>query len=277
MMGKLKKTTRKLTPVWLLQVYHFLIAWASTLYYGFPSKKLVVIGVTGTKGKTTTVNYIARVLEKGGYAVASITSANTRILGKETLNATHMSMPGHGALQAFLYKALGAGCTHVVIEVTSEGLKLMRHKGIIFDIAVFTNLSPEHLPSHGNSFEEYKKAKTKLFRALRKSPKQLKNLPPTAIIANADSEHSTLYYAFPADVHISFGIEKGDIKAQIKESTLNGTTFTVDGATYMTALLGEFLVYNALAAIAVGRILRIPEETIRDGLVMSPIFQGEWK
>ena len=103
------------------------------------------------------------------------------------------------------------GCAHCVVETTSEGIKQYRNVGVYYDIAVFTNLSPEHLQAHGGSFENYKRIKGKMFEALSRHPRKIiggKKIE-TAIIANADSDHSAYYLGFPADKKITFGLHNG--------------------------------------------------------------------
>src|SRR6187455_3066970 len=104
------------------KVYHPLLSWTGALMYGFPSRKLVVIGVTGTKGKSTTVHLIARILEHAGHPVAAIGSLGYKIKDREWPNLLKMTMPGRWKIQRFLRQAADAGCTHVVMECPSEGL-----------------------------------------------------------------------------------------------------------------------------------------------------------
>ena len=123
---------------------------------------MIIIGVTGTKGKTSTVNFIHSVLSESGQKVGLISTANIKIGEKEFPNKYHMSMPGRFILQKFLREMKNAGCKYVTLEVTSEGIKQWRHLGLFLDVAVFTNLSPEHLASHGGSFAKYRETKTRI-------------------------------------------------------------------------------------------------------------------
>jgi len=146
----------------LAPAYHTLLAYSGALVYGLPSRKLKVIGVTGTKGKSTTVYLASRFLEAGGLSVAAVGSLGFKIKDKEWPNDLKMTMPGRWKLQSFLRRALRAGCTHVIMEVPSEGLAQGRHRGVRFDAAVFTGLHREHLQAHG-SYEAYRAAKELLF------------------------------------------------------------------------------------------------------------------
>ena len=142
--------------------YHWALAYLAALVYGFPSRKLKVIGVTGTKGKSSTVYFLSRILEGAGYKTAAISTIQFKIAEKEWPNSLKMTMPGRFAIQSFLAKAAKAGCQFVVLEVSSQGVLQNRHRFINFDTAVFTKLAPEHIEAHG-SFENYKKYKLKFF------------------------------------------------------------------------------------------------------------------
>lgn len=219
---------RKFTPLFLIGWYHFLLAFLGAFFYGFPGKKLIVIGVTGTNGKSTTVEMIARIFEEAGLKVASQSSIRFRIAGREVPNLFKMTMPGRFFIQKFLRQAVKASCQFAVLEVTSEGILQHRHRFINFNTAVFTNLTPEHIERHGG-FENYKKAKGKLFEAC-------KNIH----IINSDDPNGEYFLSFPA---------KNKIKYQMlgEQFSVNGELFSLD-----LKLLGKFNIYNAAAAIAVG-------------------------
>src|SRR3989344_5050376 len=162
----LKSKIKKLIPEDFISFYHLGLAALAAFYYGWPSKKMIVIGITGTKGKTSAANFIWSVLTAAGYKTGFIGTANIKIGDIEMLNKYHMTMPGRFVLQKLLKQMADAGCKFAVVETTSEGIKQWRHFGIIYDIAVFTNLTPEHLEAHGNNFEKYKETKGRLFKAL---------------------------------------------------------------------------------------------------------------
>src|SRR3989344_2872364 len=145
----------------LAPYYHAGLAHLGSILYGNPTKSMKVIGVTGTKGKSTTVYLISKIFQDAGQPVAAIGSLGFKIKDKEWPNTLKMTMPGRFKLQKFFYEAKKSGCKYVMLEVTSEGIKQKRHLGINFDCAVFTNLHKEHLESHG-SFENYYKAKQEL-------------------------------------------------------------------------------------------------------------------
>ncbi|MEA3344386.1 MAG: Mur ligase family protein, partial [Patescibacteria group bacterium] len=162
-----KRLIKKIIPYFLLDFYHYCLAFAGAFLYGFPSKKMIVIGITGTAGKSTTVEFVAKIFEQAGYETASFSSIKFKIGNNEQENDLKMTMPGRMKIQRFLRQALKSNCKYVVLEVTSEGIKQFRNKFIDFNIAIFTNLSPEHIESH-KGFENYRQAKLKLFKDTKK-------------------------------------------------------------------------------------------------------------
>lgn len=273
----LKSRIRKFVPESLILFYHHLNAILAALWFGNPTERMVVIGVTGTKGKTSTCNFLWSALSAGGLKVGLTGTANIRIGEHEELNRWHMSMPGAWALQRIFAKMEKAGCTHVIVETTSEGLKQYRHVGIAYDIGVFTNLTPEHLPSHGGSFEEYKKAKGKLFETIARRPEKMirgKKIP-TQIFIHHESPHAAYFSSFGADVTKTFGLDEGsDIQATHIESDVSGVAFEVDGAIFRLALPGVFNVVNALPSVAIGRSLGLSDTEIAHGLLTLGVIPG---
>jgi UDP-N-acetylmuramoyl-L-alanyl-D-glutamate--2,6-diaminopimelate ligase len=138
--------------------YHFFWAWVGASVRHHPSRKIFVIGVTGTKGKTTTLELVNAVLETAGKRTALLSSLRVKIGDESHKNQIGNSMPGHGYIQDFLKKAVHAGCGYALVEVTSQGVDLHRHRFIDWNIAAWTNIAPEHIEAHG-SFEKYRKAK----------------------------------------------------------------------------------------------------------------------
>jgi len=154
---------KNLIPQKAFKPYHYFMAFLGAVLFLFPSRKITVVGITGTSGKSTTVEYLCQILRTAGFKTASISSAAVRIGDKKEENRFGMTMPGRLKIQSFLKKSLKAGCKVAVIEVSSEGIKQFRHKFIRFEACVFTNLSPEHIESHGN-FENYRQAKAIFFK-----------------------------------------------------------------------------------------------------------------
>ncbi len=259
-----------------MRAYHRVRSFAAAVLYGFPARRMIVVGITGTKGKTSTGNYIWSVLTAGGYAAGLLSSANFRIGRTEEPNTRKMTMPDSFFIQKRLRMMRKKNIEIAVIEMTSEGMKYFRHTGIPVDIAVFTNLTPEHLRSHKNDFEVYKKAKSPLFRdALDHAARALRGTEiPTTILANADSEHAAYYLSFPATRKATFGVDHGDMRASGIVSENESTAFAVDGTGYRLSIPGSFNVYNALPAIAIGRMLAIPEARIQEGLSSLSVIPG---
>src|SRR5258708_2867467 len=195
---QIKKLIPKSVFEFFQPMYHKLLAWGGALRYGFPSRGMKVIGVTGTKGKSTTVYMITKILEASGAKVAAIGSLGYKINDREWPNTLKMSMPGRFRLQKFLAEAKKAGCEYVVLEVTSEGIKQYRHLGVSFDAAVFTNIHREHLENHG-SFENYLMAKQELFKPLKRFH-----------ILNADDRRFDDFAKFSAGRTITFGM-RGEV------------------------------------------------------------------
>lgn len=144
----------------LVKTYHFILAVLGACVYGFPSRKIYMIGVTGTKGKTTTLELLNSILESAGEKTAMISSVRIKIGSESKTNDTENTMPGRFFIQRFLRRAVGARCTVALIEVTSQGVALSHHRYMEWDIGVITNIAPEHTEAHG-SFEEYRNAKLK--------------------------------------------------------------------------------------------------------------------
>ena len=236
----IKSLLKKITPPFLLNWYHFLLVFLGAILYRFPSRKIKVIGVTGTNGKSTVVEMTSKILEEAGYRVASLSSIKFKIGNKEWKNSLKMTMPGRFKLQKFLRQASNAKCQYVVLEVTSEGIKQHRHQFIDFDIAVFTNLTPEHIEAHG-SFEKYRQEKEKLFKATK-----------GVHVINLDDENAEYFLKFPANKKYTYGFDKGDIN-------IKNTQFKL-------SLIGDFNIYNALAAICVGLSQEISLEVCKKAL-----------
>jgi len=231
----LKNLLKKIIPKSIFGWYHLALAFLGALIYRFPSRKLTLIGVTGTNGKSTVVYLASQILEKSGYKVAAISSIKFKLGKKEWPNMLKMTMPGRFKLQKFLRQAVRAKCKYMILEITSEGIKQHRHKFIDFNGAVFTNLTKEHIESHGG-FENYKKAKGKLFKALKKSKKKNK-----FVAVNIDDKFGQYYANLAGEVRKYFyGINNK--KAEI----------TPDKIGLKISLLGEFNIYNCLAAYCIG-------------------------
>jgi UDP-N-acetylmuramyl-tripeptide synthetase len=259
-MTKLLKTLKQIVPGWVVKIfrpaYHFLLAWVGALYYGRPSEEITIIAVTGTKGKTTVTELIAHLLRAAGKSVAVSNTIHFQIRDREERNLRKMSMPGRFFLQRFLRQAVEAGCQYVVVEMTSEGAAQFRHRFIEIDTLVFTNLTPEHLDSHG-SFEKYRAAKLAIAKQVARSDKQ-----PTRLIVNADDQQAEHFLDIAVGEAITFQLAE----AEPFSDTRSGASLSIDHERIQTNLFGEFNIYNMLAAAAAVRAHGVNDEDIRQGL-----------
>ncbi|MDO8493283.1 MAG: UDP-N-acetylmuramoyl-L-alanyl-D-glutamate--2,6-diaminopimelate ligase [bacterium] len=279
MLSTIKKLIKRFLPESWLSHYHFILANLASRYYGNPSGKMIVIGITGTKGKSSVANFLWSCLQTAGHKTGILSTAIIRI-GEEALpNRYHMTMPGRFKLQKLLREMNKAGCKFVIVETTSEGIKQSRHIGIDYDYAIFTNLYREHLASHNNNFDEYKMTKGKLFALLKEkgeAPKVLdgKTILKTSII-NIDNPYSGYFLAFDADKKITYGtIPSADIVAKNILATETGSTFNIGDHKYELNIPGEFNVENSLPVIALCRSLDISEATIASGLANLKSIPG---
>ncbi|MBT5337988.1 UDP-N-acetylmuramoyl-L-alanyl-D-glutamate--2,6-diaminopimelate ligase [Candidatus Falkowbacteria bacterium] len=270
----MKSLIKKFIPKNLLSWYHKGLALLSALVYGYPSNKMTVIGVTGTNGKSTTVALISKVLEIGGFKVGATSTVGFKIADKEWLNDKKMTMLGRFKLQSLLHEMVKAGCQYAVIEVSSEGIKQSRHLGINFDYAIFTNLTPEHLESHGG-FENYRRAKGELFEHLTRK-KRKKEKKKKISIVNLDDKHAEFFMKFKADKKFGFSIKNknADLVAENIQVTTSGTSFQVKDVQINLKLIGAFNVENALPAIAIAQQEGIKLEKIKQGLESVQVVPG---
>ena len=241
-------------------LYHFLLSFLGALIYRFPSEKIKVFGVTGTNGKTTTVHILSSILSEAGYSVASTSSVRFEINGEEKINFLKMTMPGRFVIQKFLRDAVNAGCDYAIIEVSSEGVKQHLHRFINFHTAVITNLSKEHIESHGG-FEKYKKAKGKFFKAVKERH-----------VLNLDDKYKDYFLSFPAEEKIGYSTKNKEAFLFIEEikSSASGVFF----GEYFLPLKGEFNAYNALAAMAVAFSEGVSKEAVKRALLKVNLVPG---
>lgn len=249
----------------LLSFYHYLLAFLGALRYGFPSRKMVVIGVTGTKGKTTTCNIIAELLEHAGHKTGMATTVNFRIGGREWINTTKQTMLGRFGLQKILKEMADEGCEYAVVETSSEGILQYRHRFVDYDVVVFTNISPEHIDRHG-SFDNYRSAKVRLFEQVSKKPDGMG-------VYNLDDPNAKYFTDIPMSAQYGFYMKNQNfpdslrsLKIENVALTEKGTEFVLAGERYEMPLLGEFNVYNAAAAICVAVSRLVPLEKIKSAL-----------
>ncbi len=258
-------------------IYHFSLAFIAALIYGFPSRKMKVIGVIGTKGKTTTCNLITQILNFSGHKTGMATTVNFRIGDREWKNETKQTMLGRFQLQKLLRQMVKEKCEYAIVETSSEGILQYRHRFIDYDIAVFTNLSPEHIERHGG-FENYRSAKVKLFERVAQKKDGIG-------IYNLDDENVE-YFLKPEIKNKQGYARKSQIpnpksqtnqkfqitnKYQITNIKLfsDKTEFEINDIKFEMSLIGEFNVYNAAAAIATVLSQNILIEKIKEALAQA--------
>jgi UDP-N-acetylmuramoyl-L-alanyl-D-glutamate--2,6-diaminopimelate ligase len=233
---------------WGQPVYHYSMAVASALFYRFPARKIKVIGVTGTKGKSSTTEIINAILEEAGYKTAVSNTIRFKVGDESTDNLYKMSMPGRFFIQRFLRQAVNVKCDFVVMEMTSQGAAQFRNKFIGIDAFVFTNLSPEHIESHG-SYEKYREAKVNIARGVRKDG---------AIIVNGEDKEAEYFLACDAQTKIKYWMKEADPYTIHND----GIDFTWNNKPIHSPLSGLFNLSNILAAIHVARYFAISDDVI---------------
>ncbi len=248
----------------ILPIYHFSLALLGALRYGFPSKKLVVIGVTGTKGKTSTTEILNNILEASGKSTAVLGTLRFKVGEKNERNLKKMTMPGRFFIQKFLADAVRAGCTHAIIEMTSEGAKQYRQRFIDMDALIFTNLSPEHIESHG-SYEQYREAKLLIAHTLARSTKLHRFM-----IANSDDKEGHWFLELPNIAPVPFSIKDvSPVTASAEHIQL-----LWEGAEVRSRLPGLFNAYNILAAATCAKKLGIEKTSIIKGISHTTLIEG---
>jgi UDP-N-acetylmuramoyl-L-alanyl-D-glutamate--2,6-diaminopimelate ligase len=259
-MEKVLRTAEKIIPKKLYRFfqpyYHLLLAVVGTAIYRRPSRHIYVIGITGTKGKSSTTEFVNSVLEADGKKTAILSTIRFKVGDTTRPNKYKMTMPGRFFTQKFLRDAVDAGCDYAIIEMTSEGARFYRHKGIEMDALIFTNLSPEHIESHG-SFAKYKEAKLRLVRQLEKSKK------PTRIsIANTDTKHGFSFLVSTVEKNRNYSLS--DVK--IIQESHNSSTIVYKDTEITIPLPGRFNIANALASLKLAEELAISLETAKRGI-----------
>ena len=244
----------------------YAMAFISAAYFGHPASKMKVIGITGTKGKTTTTYMVRSILENAGMKVGLVGTIET-IIGDERIPALNTT-PESYILQEYFAKMAETGCDAVVMEVSSQGLMMHRTQGFVFDLGIFTNLEPDHIgPNEHGSFEEYMACKGLLFKQCKVG------------IVNADDKHvNELLEGHTCEVE-TYGFKEGaDLRAEnvelYREQGELGVKFNVTGKLNTSVKVpspGRFSVYNALTAIAICRHFDVKDDRMKEALLKAHV------
>lgn len=252
-------------------------------FYGHPSRKLVVIGITGTDGKTTTTNLVYEVLKAAGVAVGMISTVNA-VIGDRTLDTGfHVTTPEAPDIQRYLAQMVEAGLTHAVLETTSHGLAQRRVAAVDYNLAAVTNVTHEHLDYH-RTYQGYLEAKGLLFGALSGSASPggrvpLVDVKPLAVLNRDDESYTYLSEISPVN-QLSYSLsDKADLWADEIENTPGELRFTAHGPgktfRIRTPLIGRYNVHNGLAALGLTVFgLGVPVEAAQAAFANVPIVPG---
>lgn len=267
-MQELQRALKNIIPDSLFRAlqpsYHYLLAFLGALRFGFPSRRLIVVGVTGTKGKSSVIEILNAIFEEAGYATALASTIRFKVGKKSRPNLHKMTMLGRFFLQRFLLEAANAGCTHALIEMTSEGVAQSRHRFIFLNALIFTNLTPEHIESHG-SYENYVAAKLKLRDLLAHSPKRKK-----IIAVNTDSRHAKDFLNIARVKKLSYALTN----AEPYNTHNKGIDVTIDGVYMHSPLLGVVNIYNILAAAVLARAMGVAPHIIKRAVEQLSFIPG---
>lgn len=267
-MDKILRILEKIIPKKIYKffqpLYHYILAVVGTIIYRRPSRHIYVIGVTGTKGKSSTTEFINAALTGAGKKTAILSTIRFKIGDESKANKYKMTMPGRFFTQKFLHDAVKAGCEYAIIEMTSEGARFFRHVGVEMDALVFTNLTPEHIESHG-SFENYKNAKLRLVKQLARS-KKLARLS----IANIDNPHAYSFLIHMVEKNIGYSMK--DVK--IINETQDASVISYQDTTITIPLPGRFNISNTIAALRLSTELNLPLQDVKKGIESLSQIRG---
>jgi len=237
-----------------LSWYHFLWSFFGALFFGFPSRRIFVLGVTGTKGKSTVLELINAILEAAGRKTALLSSIRIKIDKQSRKNYLGNTMPGRAFIQSFLRQAVNGGCEYALVEATSQGVLQHRHRFIKWDAALFTNLAPEHIEAH-KGFENYRKAKGDFFKHVAGQ----KNSGQKLIFINQNDANSR-YFAEAA---------KGGKVILYSKPEIHNSLFIIPNS-----LIGDFNQENIAAAIVFAQSQGISDEIIKKAVESFPGVPG---
>ena len=236
--------------------YHFCLALLGAIIYRFPGRHITVIGITGTKGKTSSSEILNSMFEASGKKTALAGTLRIKVGDDSRRNLYKMTLPGRFFVQSFLRRAVKEKCDVVILEITSEGAKQFRHKFLFLNALLFLNISPEHIESHGG-FDNYLAAKLSIAREIAQSKKEKR-----VIVANNDDMHGKDFLNYNIPSKIPFSI------ADVQNITFdeNGTHFMFMGEKFNTQLVGRFNIYNIIGCAYIADHFNVSITDIINGI-----------
>jgi UDP-N-acetylmuramoyl-L-alanyl-D-glutamate--2,6-diaminopimelate ligase len=273
-----KPLTKLDVPYVQVQDSHEALAYLAAAYYHYPARKLTVIGITGTEGKTTTANFIFQIMKAAGLQTGMISSVDA-VIGEQVLDTGfHVTTPDAPDVQRYLAMMVAKGMTHIILEATSHGLAQKRVEACEFDIAVITNITHEHLDYHG-SMDAYRASKARLFTSLEKTVSKPQGNPRLAVLNRDDNSFKHLS-GLTSATKISYGKHPdADIRPQEISSDPGGLHFWVEGPGFHFAvessLIGEYNISNILAAVSTTAVgLQLEPQVVQRGIKALTAIPG---
>ena len=268
LVSALVRLLQKIVPEPVVRIfrspYHRALAFLMALSYGFPARDLTVLGVTGTKGKSTTADMLFTILRAAGHKTALLSTIRFAVGDESEPNLHKMTLPGRGFAQQLMRKALRAGCTHFVIELTSESVLQYRTSHLSLDGLIVTNIQPEHLERHG-SFENYVSAKRAIVAALEQSAKKAR-----VLVANEDVPETKAFLS--ADVPRAIGFSERELSELHADDAR--VAFAYGGVRFSIPAAGTFNALNALAAVKLAEAFGVPATVSAKALAEMPTVRG---
>jgi UDP-N-acetylmuramoyl-L-alanyl-D-glutamate--2,6-diaminopimelate ligase len=256
------------------------ISWLAAAFYGYPARKMTMVGVTGTDGKTTTCNLLYKILSEAGIKAGLISTVNA-VIGKEVLDTGfHVTTPDAQDVQRYLARMVEAGLTHAILETTSHGWAQYRVDACEFDVGVVTNITHEHLDEHG-SYENYRSAKARLFQSLEKTAFKPQGNPRLSVLNRDDLSYGYLSQ-FARGSQVSYGLDQSaDVRA-VNVEPRDGVRFDAIGKGFnqrvTSGLRGAYNVSNCLAAMTAAIYgLGLDPATAARGVSHCGTIPGRWE
>jgi UDP-N-acetylmuramoyl-L-alanyl-D-glutamate--2,6-diaminopimelate ligase len=265
-MKKIKGFLKKFLPPQLILFYHCFSSFLAGVYYGFPSRKIILVGVTGTNGKTTTATLLYHLFKKLGYKAGLISTVRNRI--DETEVPAIRTTPDGFALNSLLSRMVRKGCRFCFMEVSSHAVAQHRIKGIKFAGGIFTNITHDHLDYH-KTFEEYFKAKQRFFNSLGSA---------SFVLVNSDDPNGRRMVEKSRARKFYYALEKeADFCSRVIRNQLSGLVLTIDGEEIETKFVGGFNAYNLLAVYGTAVLLGEDKTRIREALKGLEPVEGRFQ